>query len=160
MSLFWLIQQNNYNYFLIYFSLASASWCYFPPSNWKPREGLCGPPCCTGSTPPAQLFHTPHLHASGEMHAGRASPRAPHWGLPGCFLPYPTSTALVVLTLISHDPALFVLLSHLYLFKRPDKANTCDALFILWLSLEHIKLIITSYKLEIGIFSLASVDSK
>lgn len=62
--------------------------------------------------------------------------------------------------LISPDPVLFVLLSHLYLFKRPDKTNTCDALFILWLSLEHIKLIITSYKLEIGIFSLASVDSK
>lgn len=55
--------------------------------------------------------------------------------------------------------ALFVLLSHLYLFNRPDKANICDALFILWLSLEHIKLIITSYKPEIGIFLLASVDS-
>jgi len=61
---------------------------------------------------------------------------------------------------ISPDLVLFVLLSHLYLFKRPDKANTCDALFILRLSLEHIKLIITSYKLEIGIFLLASVDSK
>lgn len=54
----------------------------------------------------------------------------------------PTGPSLVV----------FVLLSHLYLFNRPDKASTCDALFILWLSLEHIKLIITPYEPEIGIF--------
>lgn len=66
----------------------------------------------------------------------------------------------VTITPTSPDLVVFVLLSHLYLFKRPDKANTCDALFILWLSLEHIKLIITSYELEIGIFLLASVDSK
>lgn len=58
----------------------------------------------------------------------------------------------VTITPTSLNLVVFVLLSHLYLFKRPGKANTCDALFILWLSLEHIKLIITSYKLEIGIF--------
>lgn len=82
------------------------------------------------------------------------SPQAALAGLGSCISGAATSAP------ISPGPVLFVLLSHLYLFKRPDKANVCDALFILWLSLEHIKLIITSYKPEIGIFLLASVDSK
>lgn len=61
---------------------------------------------------------------------------------------------------ISSNPVLFVLLSHLYLLNRPYKANTLDALFMLWLSLELIKLIVTSYKLSIGLSPTASVDSK
>ncbi|PKU39509.1 hypothetical protein llap_10187 [Limosa lapponica baueri] len=67
-------------------------------------------------------------------------------------------SALATMAPISPDLVVFVLLSHLYLFKRPDKANTCDALFTLRLSLQHIKLIIAPYRLEIGILLLASVD--
>lgn len=84
----------------------------------------------------------------------KMSPQAALAGQGGCISSTATSTP------IRPGLVVFVLLSHLYLFKRPDKANICDALFILWLSLEHIKLIITSYKPEIGIFLLASVDSK
>lgn len=61
---------------------------------------------------------------------------------------------------ISSNPVLFVLLSHLYLLKRPNKANTPDALFMLQLSLELIKLIVISYKQSIGLSLTASVDSK
>ena len=50
---------------------------------------------------------------------------------------------------LGSNPVLFVLLHHLYLFKRPDKANTPDVMFTLQLSLELIKLIVTSYKLQI-----------
>lgn len=62
--------------------------------------------------------------------------------------------------LISSNPALFELLPYLNSLERPNKANAPDALFMLQLSLELIKLIVTPYKLCSAFLQQQSVDSK